>query len=95
MQREWKIRVCPFHGRALRRTMQIWVKTLTARKTALDVDESTTILDVKKELNEKEGIDVSQIRLIFQGKQTADVATLGSLGVKGGDQLHMVLALRG
>jgi len=75
--------------------MQIWVKTLAARKTALDVDESTTILDVKKELNEKEGIDVTQIRLIHQGKQTADASTLGSLGVKAGDQLHMVLALRG
>ncbi|KAA0157146.1 hypothetical protein FNF27_01875 [Cafeteria roenbergensis] len=75
--------------------MQIWVKTLAARKMPLDVDESTTILDVKKELNEKEGIDVAQIRLIFQGKMTADTSTLGALGVKAGEQLHMVLALRG
>lgn len=79
----------------MRRTMQIWIKTLTARKTAIDVDDSTTIMDIKKELNEKEGISVEQIRLIFQGRQMSDAATLGSLGVKAGDQLHMVLALRG
>jgi ubiquitin-like protein Nedd8 len=75
--------------------MQIWIKTLTARKTPLDVDETTTIMQVKQELHEKEGIGVEQIRLIFQGRQTADTAQLGSLGVKAGDQLHMVLALRG
>ncbi len=53
------------------------------------------IADLKKMLQEKEGIDVKQIRLIHNGKQLVDDKTLESAGIVAGTQLHMVLALRG
>lgn len=53
------------------------------------------ILQVKTLLQEKEGITVAQIRLIYNGKQLADDKTLDSYSITGGATLHMVLALRG
>jgi hypothetical protein len=46
-------------------------------------------------LQEKEGIDVSQIRLIFSGKQLADGDTVEGAKVVAGSTVHMVLSLRG
>jgi len=42
---------------------------LTGRKQALNVEPSNQVLSVKQELQEKEGIQVDQIKLIFSGKQ--------------------------
>ena len=49
---------------------------------------------VKLALQEKEGITVDQIRLIFSGKQLADAQTLDSYGIGAGATIHMVLQLR-
>ncbi|TYZ62340.1 hypothetical protein PybrP1_000208 [[Pythium] brassicae (nom. inval.)] len=65
--------------------MQIQIKTLTGRK----------ILHVKQALQEKEGIQVDQIRLIYSGKQLADDKTLQDYNVAAGGTIHMVLQLRG
>lgn len=75
--------------------MQIKIKTLTGRLTALTFEDTATLRDVKASLQEKEGIQVEQIRLIFQGKQPTDDKTLVEVGIKPGDTLHMVLQLRG
>lgn len=53
------------------------------------------MLQLKTQLQEKEGIDVKQIRLIHVGRQMADDKTLDSYGVAAGTVLHMVLQLRG
>jgi len=49
--------------------MQLTVKTLTGRKEQLNFEPDNTILMVKQTLQEKEGIQVEQIRLIYSGKQ--------------------------
>ena len=49
--------------------MQIFIKTLTGRKQQYNFENETTVLDVKQTLQEKEGIQVDQIRLIFSGIQ--------------------------
>jgi len=46
-------------------------------------------------LQEKEGIDAKQIRLVFKGKKMDDAQNMTAAGVAGGNTLHMVLALRG
>ena len=46
-------------------------------------------------MQEKEGIQVDQIRLIFGGKQMADEKTLEDYSVTAGSVIHMVLQLRG
>mmetsp|Transcript_14067 Transcript_14067/g.47505 ORF Transcript_14067/g.47505 Transcript_14067/m.47505 type:complete len:91 (-) Transcript_14067:193-465(-) len=79
----------------LRGGMQIFIKTLTGRKQAFNFEPSDQVLVVKQSLQEKEGIQVDQIRLIYGGKQLADDATLESYSVSAGDTVHMVLQLRG
>jgi ubiquitin C len=79
----------------LRGGMQIHIKTLTGRKRAFDVEADYKVIQLKQRLQEKEGIDVSQIRLIYSGKQLVDDKPLAEYHIKAGDTLHMVLALRG
>ena len=79
----------------LRGGMQIVVKTLTGRKEQLNFEPDNTILMVKQTLQEKEGIQVEQIRLIYSGKQLQDDKKLEEYSIKPGDTIHMVLQLRG
>lgn len=44
--------------------MQIFIKTLTGRKQAFNFENETTVIDVKNALQEKEGIQVDQIRYV-------------------------------
>ncbi|CAI5746247.1 unnamed protein product [Peronospora destructor] len=75
--------------------MQIQIKTLTGRKQTFNFESDNTILHVKQALQEKEGIQVDQIRLIYSGKQLADDKTLEDYNVAAGGTIHMVLQLRG
>ena len=71
------------------------VKTLTGRKAQFNFDDTDTVAVVKSQLQEKEGIQSDQIRLIYSGKQMADDKTLADYNVKAGSTIHMVLQLRG
>lgn len=75
--------------------MQIFIKTLTGRKQQLNFEPDSTVLAVKQALQEKEGITVDQIRLIYSGKQLSDEKTLQDFNVTAGGTIHMVLQLRG
>lgn len=75
--------------------MLIKVKTLTNHE--LDVttlEKQNTIAQLKEAIEEKEGIPVSQQRLIFQGKSLLDQMTVEACGIGPGHMVHMVLALR-
>jgi len=48
--------------------MQIFVKTLTGKTITLDVDPKDKIIEVKKKIFDKEGIQEYMQRLIFAGK---------------------------
>ena len=77
------------------REPQIFIKTLTGRKQAFNFEPENQVLAVKQALQEKEGIQVDQIRLIYSGKQLADDKTLDSYNIAAGATIHMVLQLRG
>ncbi len=76
-------------------SLQIFIKTLTGRKQAFNFEPENQVLAVKQALQEKEGIQVDQIRLIFSGKQLSDDRTLESYAIAAGATIHMVLQLRG
>ncbi|KAK1939478.1 hypothetical protein X943_000383 [Babesia divergens] len=51
--------------------MQIIIKTLTGHRRIFDFDPADTICQVKSTLQERECIDISQIRLIYSGRANA------------------------
>lgn len=46
--------------------MQIKIKTLTGKVTDFNVESDETVRDLKQALEQKEGINVDQIKLIFK-----------------------------
>jgi len=71
--------------------MQLFIKTLSGKKQNFNFEPENTVLQIKQALEEKEGISVSQIKLIFGGKQLGDEQRIADVGIKAGDTLHMVL----
>lgn len=75
--------------------MQILVKTLTGRRQSFNFEANTTVLQIKMAIEEREGIDAKQIRLIYSGKQMYDDMKLSDYRVVPGSTIHMILQLRG
>lgn len=75
--------------------MQISVKTLTGRDIPVDVEPADRVMRIKELMEEREGIPPVQQRLIFNGSQLNDDATIQELGIQPGANLHLVLTLRG
>ena len=61
----------------------------------MTVEPADEVKTIKQSLQEKEGIQVDQIRLIYSGKQLADEKKIEEYNITAGGTIHMVLQLRG
>ncbi|KAJ1302340.1 hypothetical protein OPQ81_001155 [Rhizoctonia solani] len=75
-------------------TMQIFAKTFTGKTIRLLVDPDDTIENVKSKIQDKEGIQPKQQRLIFGGQRLADTMTVAECKIGSGDIMDLVVALR-
>lgn len=78
------------------RNMQVFIRTLTGKTiTISDISSKETVNDLKKIIQNKEGIPPDQQRLCFLGAQMDDDRMLGNYGILNEMTVHLILRLRG
>jgi len=75
--------------------MQIFIKTLSDKHLAIDVDRTCTIGKIKQRIMDIQGIPVDQQYLLWAGKNLENDKTLGEYKVQKESTLHIVLRNRG
>jgi hypothetical protein len=75
--------------------MLIKVKNITNVICEYNVEIEDSILSLKDQIQEKEGIPTAQIKLLAKGKQLDDEKLFSEYKLEAGDTVNMVLSLRG
>lgn len=87
---------CSCSARCLSRKNEInfSIHTLTGKQHTIRAFPSETVLDVKKKVQDTQGIPCEQQRIIYVGQQPSDDQTLRDCNIRNGSVAHLVLSLR-
>ena len=72
-------------------TMHLFVKTLTGKTITLETRSSDTVLELKQQILEKEGVAIDSQCLILAGKQMENQQTVNDCGIQNQSVIHLVL----
>jgi ubiquitin len=75
--------------------MQIFVKTMTGKSIAFEVEAEDTVTMLKDKISEKEGVPGDQQRLIYNGKQLDEESTLKAYDIQKDSTIMLVMRLKG
>lgn len=70
--------------------MQLYIKTLSDNTITLEVDSSEKIIDIKRRIMEKKGIDVNNQKLIFTGRELKNERVIGETEIRTESSLKLV-----
>merc|ERR1712178_532695 len=76
-------------------SMQIYIKTLTGKTLTMDIEEETTVQDVKVHISLMEGVMYTNQKLIFGGKLINDQDLLKDLNIQDNSTIDLVVTLKG
>ncbi|RVD92338.1 putative NEDD8 protein [Tubulinosema ratisbonensis] len=76
--------------------MLIKVKLITGKEIEVEINKSTVVKEIKKQIEDKELFPPEQQKLVFSGKVLSnEEESVEEIGLGNGSVLHMILALRG
>jgi hypothetical protein len=73
----------------------IVVKCITGKDSALEVEPSDSVYTLKEKYQNKEGVPLGQLSVLFNRVRLEDDRTLSDYNIEEGSTLYMVLELRG
>ncbi len=74
--------------------MQIFIKSLNGKTHTVEVESTDTIATLKQKIQDKEGINAGEQRLVFAGKNLEDNKTVADYNIQSEQTLHLILRLR-
>jgi hypothetical protein len=75
--------------------MQVFVNTVRGRSIVVECEAGWSVAQLKRAVEDREGVPVAEQRLVFGGKELADDRTLSDYCIGAESTVYLVLRLRG
>ena len=72
--------------------MQIFIRTISGKVLAVDVEPEMTIAELKKKIEAKHSIPIADLKLVFKGNQLKDTKTIDEAGIRKEDLINITKA---